>query len=584
MADWTALSVGQGVGALELVLALAPIALALLVAGLGRRPRDAAEFDGRRAALPAWSLGLSLATSDLALALACLSLPLAASQPEGGLVCLQGLWIGGVLGRLVVSRWLLPAAFAAREGGPTGWIAERLGAGSARTAESVFALAAWISAAARVLLLAFALHLALGPLLREMGPGPNLQILAMLLCCSGALLYAVRGLRGSVASDAVCFAVLLAAALGGLAGLVGTLDGGWGTFVEVFYGARRHELVSFDTSPAHPNTFWVALFVSSLGSVAHYGTDPLQLTRLLAAESLPRARRALWYSLVGLLPALVLCVLGGGVLAWRERNAFAPEVSELLGLRPDAVWPAIAASGLAPWTRGLVLAGFTALALVAAKSAVAALVLQSGAWRRRRGAGEPSLGRQSAQALWIGVGIALASAALLPMATRDAQVLDLALDASACASAALLAAAGLALLRRPRTTGFVWALPLALAGVLAVAEHGGRTQLVLGIFAVTYLGAWIGWRSLPDWFGHRRRVGAVLELAAVAGALVVVVWAGRWGFIPVERHFRYDPEWLWLPLSSPWYVPIGGWIGFVFGCLFARGSAGSEGHARSLAR
>jgi hypothetical protein len=58
----------------------------------------------------------------------------------------------------------------------------------------------------------------------------------------------------------------------------------------------------------------------------------------------------------------------------------------------------------------------------------------------------------------------------------------------------------------------------------------------------------------------------------------------RWGETPLERNFRFDTEWVWLPLSSPWYVPTGGWIGFVFGCLLARGSAGNEGFARSDAR
>lgn len=585
MADWPLVTLGQGAGAIELGLALAPLVLALLVAVVGRRPRTAAEFDGRAAALSPWKLGLSLGASDLALGLSLVALPLAASEPDGGLVCLQGLWIGGTLGRWIVSRWILPAAFAAREQGPTGWIAERLGGTAARTAENLFALAALASAAARLLLFAFALHLALGPLLRSSATPASLALLVVVLALSGALVYSVRGLRGGVAADVVAFGFLLAAGVGGLVGLVGSLNAGWGTYVEVFLGARRHELLSFDTSPAHEHTFWVALFVSSLASVGHYGADPLQLTRLLSAESLAGARRALWSSLVVLFPAAVGCLVGAAVLAWRERNALSPEVAELVGLRPEAIWPAIAAGELAPWARGLVLAGFAASALVAGKSAIAALVLLGGAWRRRRGAGEASLGRLRVQAGFLGAVLALAGVALLPLASRDPRALDLALASSSFVAGGLLAAAALALACRKRCSdGFLWALPLALAGSFASAEHGPRARLLLTIFAAAYFAAWVGWRSLPDWFGHRRRLGALFELVAVAGALLIVVWAGRLGFVPVERHFRYDPEWLWLPLSSPWYVPIGGWIGFVFGCLFARGSAGSEGHARSLAR
>ncbi len=585
MAEWTLVSVGKGALALEFALVGLPLALALVCAWLVRRARDAAEFDGRRAELSAWSTGLSLGASDLALALGFVVLPFAASQPDGGFVCLQGLLIGGTLGRWIVARWILPACFASRERGATAWIAERLGARAAGLAESAFALGAVCSAAARVFLFAFVLHVALGPSLSAGGSWTGFALLVVALTALAVLLYAVRGLRGAVASDGPLFLALLVAGLAGLIGVVGTLNGGWSVFVEVFLGARRHEVLGFDTSPARPYTLWIAIFVASLGSVAHYGTDPVQLTRLVATGSLERARRALWISLVGVVPAIVLCLIGGGVLAWRERNALVPDAALLVGVRPDALWPAIIARELSPWTRGLALAGFAACAVIAAKSAIAALVQLIGAWRGRRGAAESGIGRLRGRAVLLGLGIALAALGLLRVVGREPALLDVALGTSSYANGLLLAATGLALLRRRTDAeGFLWAAPLALLGVTAIAVHGPRANLVVSSCAVVYLVAWVGWRTLPDWFGYRRRAGALFELVVLLGTLVLLVWAERRGFVAVERHFRYDPEWVWLPLSSPWYVPAGGWIGFVFGCLLARGSAGSEGLARSLAR
>src|SRR5262245_15433441 len=117
MAEWPLHTLGAGASALDLALLLAPLAAALVLVLLARRPRDAAEFDGRTSGLSPWSTGLSLAASDLALAAAPIALPLAAAQPFGGLACMQGILIGGWLGRFAASRWLLPAAFAAGERG-----------------------------------------------------------------------------------------------------------------------------------------------------------------------------------------------------------------------------------------------------------------------------------------------------------------------------------------------------------------------------------------------------------------------------------------------------------------------------------
>jgi len=170
----------------------------------------------------------------------------------------------------------------------------------------------------------------------------------------------------------------------------------------------------------------------------------------------------------------------------------------------------------------------------------------------------------------------VAGLAMSPWIAARPSVLDGLYRAGECALGLVFAAAGLALLRRPPAAeGLCWAAPLALVGVMLLATRGPRANLAAELFAAGYFLSWAAWRFLPDWFGHRRRAGALVELAAVAAAVLLLVWGVRWGLSPIETHFRHDAEWVWLPLSSAWYVPTGGWIGFVFGCLLARGSAGS---------
>lgn len=589
MVDWPLRTLGAGAHALDFALILAPILLALVLALRQRAPANAAEFDGRAGELSPWSVGLSLAASDLALAAALIALPLAASVPFGGLVCLQGLVIGGLLGRWMVSRWVLPACFAARERSVLVCIESRLGPKAGALVGTVFAAGAGLATAARVFLFVFALHLALGASLPgggALGGWLGFGLLALGVWVAAALLVLLRGLRGSVAGDGLLFGVLAVAALAGLAGLVAQLGGGWKLYSEVLLGSRKHIPLAFETSAGLEHTFWTAFFLSSLGSAAHYGADPVQLSRLLATGSLARARKALWVSLVSVVPALVLCLLGAGMLAWKERNGLSAGADPVVSALDLARWPVFVAEQLAPLARALVLAGFAVSAVLAAKSALAALVQLAALGRRRRGQVEPGLARMRLTTLAIAAGILAAGLAVGPWISARPAILDGLQTGGECALGLLLAATGLALLRRPPAPeGLFWAAPLCLVGVFVLSTRGPGAERAAEVFAAVYLLAWTGWRFLPDWFGHRRRAGALVELAAVVGALGLCFFGVRWGLVPLERHFRYDPEWVWLPLSPAWYVPTGGWIGFVFGCLLARGSAGnSEGIAQSPAR
>jgi hypothetical protein len=468
MADWPLRTLGAGARALDLAAILGPLLLALWLAWRARAPRDAAEFDGRAAQLSPWSCGLSLAASDLAFAAALIALPLAAASPGGGLVCLQGLAIGGLLGRWIVARWILPACFAARGRSALAALEERLGRGAGALVAALFAIGALLATAGRVFLFVFALHVALGANLpggSALGGWMGFGLIALGVWALALLSYLVRGLRGSVAGDGLLFLVLLAAVAAGLVGLVAEMSGGWGLFFEVLRGSRKHVLLDFSASPGLEHTFWTAFFVSSLASAAHYGADPLQLTRLVATGSLARARKALWISLAGLLPALGLCLLGAGLLAWTERNALSEAAAPLVAAFGEARWPVIAIELLAPWARALVLAGCAVSAVVAAKSALAALLQLALARRRSRGAPDPGLGRVRLHALAWAAAALVVGLVLGPWIAGRPAVLEGLQACGQCALGLLAAASALMLLRRPpRAEGLAWAARSSSAG------------------------------------------------------------------------------------------------------------------------
>ena len=73
--------------------------------------------------------------------------------------------------------------------------------------------------------------------------------------------------------------------------------------------------------------------------------------------------------------------------------------------------------------------------------------------------------------------------------------------------------------------GFSAMLPISYTEVVlvALAEVGGSLLLVLGGFRDDF------WSDLAT------RVGAVLNLPTIIGAVVLVHW-GRWNFVPTESH------------------------------------------------
>jgi hypothetical protein len=122
-------------------------------------------------------------------------------------------------------------------------------------------------------------------------------------------------------------------------------------------------------------------------------------------------------------------------------------------------------------------------------------------------------------------------------------------------------------------SGFAWSAPLSLVAVFAVAWHGPRSEWITAWFAGLFGAAWLVLRAVPDWFRGAPRRAVVLQVACVALAVSFLVWVNRFGLFRVEIDSRFDPEYRSLPLSFPWYVPIGSTVAFVFGVLLARPNA-----------
>ncbi len=469
---------------------------------------------------------LGIALLELA-ALGVLGVPLLAMQPGNGLSIVTSALAGAVLGRWILARWILPRWYS-------GALPDHGAMG-----EWVWSLGVGVGLAARTAGLLLAVGLLAGCTQAQVG-----------WCALGVLLAAcgLAGLRTRLWEG-----VLVLLFIGSLAYiwivLSSSLGGGWDTYLKVFVGARKHLPLDLRSDAAANASLLSGLTLGTVQALVLLGADPLLRERLLRGGNLAAARRTLWTSLLYLLPLSLLVGIGVALFAWQERTPlewsagpdgrhWVERMRLLMG--PQGIW--------------VVALGWLALALHG-----------STAWLAHATDGARSMDRMR----WLRAGILLSG--LVALLFRNWPMQDAPETFAWLTRVAwgvlggLLAAHWLGL--RPKLGDGLWALALVASGAWAL--FAGATP-GLRVIWITLALLWVGSRTLVEFFGHRRRLAALVDLAVVLAWLLFADWLSRHGRVPVERNPWHDEGWNWLPLASAWYVPLCGGAFFALNCWFAR--------------
>ena len=442
-----------------------------------------------------------------------LSVPLLVMQPDQGLSILVSTLAGAVLGRWIVARWLLPREAALPR--PSEWIWS-LGVGAGLIARTALLL----SAACALL------------------GWPVLALTLAVVVLGWALSGRWRWVEGLLALP------LLVGLVWSFWDLGVNLNGGWDTYGRVFVGARKHLPLNFQLDAASPSSLFSGLCLGSLHALVLLGIDPLVRDRLTwSGPTLADARRTLWWSLLYLLPLAGLVLIGVALFAWQEREPLA-DGSQAWLARMQAV-----ANPAAVWALGL---GLGALALQGVR-----------AWL---GHGTGRLQRVR-QLMLAGALIALVHFSNLPL---EQGLLAARVAWGVVGAWWMLQWVGV----QVRASDWVWAL--ALTSALALALHGGAEGWLRAFLLAGGL-AWLCSRTLIEFFGHRRRLAASIDLLLVTGLLVSIDWLTRHHLVAVAKNPFHDEGWNWLPLSGAWYVPLSGAAFFALCCWFARHRADQRG-------
>ena len=554
--------------------------------------------------LPWWSVSLSIVATEIS-ALTLVSLPSVVFKPDGNFTYLQLALIGSVLARLAVAYWLVPAYYEREIYSPYEYMQSKLGRKVGAMATGLFALGGVLAQSARLFMTAVVLDVILHDELAKLAHASGIPSLAIAVAAIGAVSVLwtwFGGISSVVWTDVVLFVAFVGAAIAALVLIAGTLDTGFARIWQVGVDAQKLTFFDFDASPTRAYTFWAAAIASSWGGIGAYGLDQTMAQRIFCCRSVRDARKAVIGSSIAVLVGVIVAWIGVGLFAYYERHPLEGAALAMYEKRADTILPIFIVQAIPEGWRGFIVAGILAAAISTLTGVIAALgqCAYSSVYaplrdRLRRSAvapdsREPALSGDASASRDVrvsgflvflaGVVLCVAALGMERVAHRYGSILDLGLSMAGYTQGALIAGFALAFAcSRVDGSGFLWSAPLSLLAVFAAAWHGARSHSICALGAGLFMAAWLALRILPDCLRAEARLRGLGQTCLLAALLLFLIWINRFGLFAVEVNPRYDPEYRWLPIEFPWYVPIGSTVAFVFGVLLARPNAEARGAA-----
>jgi len=429
--------------------------IAILGIRLGGRQSSAADYFLAKDRIPWWIVCFSIVAAETS-ALTFISVP--GLSYIGNLNFLQ-VTVGYLIGRVLVSIFLLPAYFKGDLSTAYAFLERRFGKKTRSSASVVFLFTRLAADGVRLFATAIPLKFVL-----------DIEYpLAVALLALVALAYTtIGGVRGVIWVDAIQMFVYLGGALAAAAFLAADTPGGMSAILSRAAAEGKLQVVNLDFRQfwSSPYTLIAGLAGGALLSMASHGTDQLVVQRVLATKSLSSARKALIGS--GLIVIVQFAVfLFVGLMLYGHYGG--RPLAELGLMRADEIFPRYIVEGLPPGVSGLIIAGLLAAALSTLAGSMSSMASSTvlDLWRGLRGA---------------------------PADPR-------------------------AELRLSRIVTVAWAGMLVLSALVFMSSSQAVVELALSIASFTY-GGLLGTFLLGVFF---KRVGQEDALAAFVGGVLVMV-------------------------------------------------------------
>ncbi len=530
--------------------------------------------------LPWFAVSGSIIATEIS-AVTFVGVPSVVFRDGGDFTYLQIGLFGSLLARLIVGFVLVPAYYRHEIYSPYDYMGERLGPGVRGMTTALFSLSGILAQSARVYLTAVVLELILkdsvfGPLAAATGTSSLSWSIATigLVAVAWTLL---GGITTVIWTDLILFFVFVIGGATALVVIASELPGGFGQIIDVGREAGKFRFLDFDADPTKAYTVLAAAFAASWGMVGSYGTDQLIAQRMFCCKDARQARLAIVSSYAGMTITILVLLVGAGLFAYYQANPLSPQSLALYEEKKDRIFPLFIIEVIPAGLTGLIIAGIFAAAISSLDSILAALSQTTMSalvipWRQRRLDARGTLvvdEREERRRVGIGRVVILAWGVVLSYAAmmaphveqQFASLLDLALAMAGYAGGGLLAGFLLAFLPlRVDGYGYLFAAPLSVFAVFALAWHDAWATWVCALGGAAVIVAWLG-------CGARRRPRRfAAKTAALIAGVLLVIWIQRHGTF-TRLHagggaFEANVAW-------PWFAPVGCTFAFVLGWILA---------------
>ncbi len=340
------------------VLVLYLVATSALGVWLGRGQKDAKDYFVAHGQIPWWAVLFSIVATETS-ALTFISIPGLAYL--GDFTFLQ-VATGYLLGRIVVAYTLLPRYFAGNLVTAYALLEQRFGLATRRFASVTFMVTRAFGDSVRLFATSIPVALILTGVLPPQWTAPGSIVVLSLF----TLYYTYHGgIRAVVWTDVIQTGVYLAGGVGALFLLGNGVEGGWSQILADAGAQDKLRVFDLTLGFDKPHTLAAGLLGGAFLAMASHGADQIIVQRLLTANSLKDARRALIGSGVAVLAQFAMFLfIGIGLWAYYEARAFPA---------PDKIFPTFIIEGMPPGMTGVVIAAILAAAMSTVSGSLNAL-------------------------------------------------------------------------------------------------------------------------------------------------------------------------------------------------------------------
>ncbi len=582
----------------------------LLVSILGVRlagkQTDMEDFFRGRGGLPWYAVSASMIATIIS-AVTFIGVPAISYADGGDFSYLQLGIIAGILSRLFVAMFLVPAYFKNRVYSPYDYMGQQLGEAARSVTTVMFTLMGLLAQASRVYLTAIVLELVLKEHLDGLAAATGVDPLVWAIGLVGAIAIAwtmLGGIATVIWTDAMLFFVFVVGGLVAIGVVAGEVPGGLGAVISQGWEAGKFELWTFGSSDdatqfasawgevfARPFTLWAAIFAVTFGNIGAYGTDQLLAQRIFTCRSKRDAQWAVVSSWVAELVAALMLLVGVGLWAYYRAypDALVGEAAAAVADKRDNIFPVFILTKV-PVALSRIDCGWHLCGrhfFVDFNPGSVAQTTMSAVYLPLKGlSGKPIPTERNREVLAVsrflivfwGVALCAVAVAIDVYVTRQEEAgnpvffLNLALGLASYVLGTLLAAFLLAWLPLHKDAyGLIWSAPLSVFCVVASRFHDTTAILICSTVAIILILTWIVSASL---YRDPSRRGPLLLKTGwlIVGCLLMLTIAKYMWFRQIdpdtgELLLGENGSAVMTSIAWPWYAPIGGFFAFTLGYL-----------------